>query len=305
MERLHYPHPRYGLAPGAFPPVARGPLCAAYGGSIAEPSKETRHETMSTVRKLGVIAVMALTLSAPASSTALPTSSGPRATPPEAASTTRGGHTARQGALLVSQFTPIGADVAWATTEPAATSNPSKPFPQRIIRTTDAGQSWRDVTPAGLTVATGDRYISTADFLDADHAWVVHSGVADGSPQTLVSTSDGGHHWSTIGRLPSPYCEVQFVNATDGWCVEVGAASGEDEVIVYQTTDGGRRWALVSKSASPTGTPGSPGQPAPRMRQAAHVSHPEERVGWLLTATPGFRRSTRRPTEGTRGSDRP
>jgi photosystem II stability/assembly factor-like uncharacterized protein len=108
-------------------------------------------------------------------------------------------------------------------------------------------------------MATGDRYISGTGFLGVDRAWVVHGGLVDGSPQFLVSTSDGGSHWSTLGRLPSPYCGVQFVNAADGWCVESGAASGEDPVTVYQTTDGGRRWALVSKSASPTGTPGSPG----------------------------------------------
>ena len=149
--------------------------------------------------------------------------------------------------------------MAWATTEPVGSSNPTKPFPQRIIRTTDAGQRWQDVTPPGLALATGDRYISGADFLDVDHAWVVHGGVVDGSPQFLVSTSDGGHHWSTLGRLPSPYCGAQFVDPTDGWCVASFAASGADQVIVYQTTDGGRRWALVSKSASLTGAPGSPG----------------------------------------------
>jgi photosystem II stability/assembly factor-like uncharacterized protein len=258
---------------------------------------------MTTTRKLGVIAVsvMALTLAACTSSTSLPSSTrrsttlitvrspststtGPKAALPVSASTTRD-LTSRGGDLLVSQFTAIGADVAWASTEPVASSSPTKPFPQRIIRTTDGGLRWQNLTPPGLALAEGDRYIlHPPDFLDADHAWVVHGGVADGSPQILVATSDGGSHWSTLGRLPSPYCEVQFVDAAHGWCVASGAASGQEQVSVYQTTDGGRRWSLVSKSASITGTPGSPGSlPVVCDKQLTFLT---PRKGWASFSCP-------------------
>jgi photosystem II stability/assembly factor-like uncharacterized protein len=154
----------------------------------------------------------------------------------------------------IGQFEPVGPDVAWATTSGSG-SAPT----QQILRSIDGGVRWQDVTPPGMARAAGDHWITGTDFLDSNHAWVVSSGIADGGPQTLVWTSDGGQRWSRIGRLPSFDCNVQFVNLSDGWCVTVGAALGSDQVIVYRTTDGAHRWTLVSKGKSATGSPGWPG----------------------------------------------
>lgn len=162
------------------------------------------------------------------------------------------------GGQGIQQLTPVGADVVWASTNPATTTTTAEPFPQ-VVRSSDGGRTWQVVTPPSLE--TAQRSISDADFLDATHAWVAY-GRLSGGPQTLAATSDGGQHWTTVGRLPSAYCRtLQFVDAADGWCVEVGAAMGEDQVDVYQTTDGGRTWPLISHSATATapGTPGSAG----------------------------------------------
>jgi photosystem II stability/assembly factor-like uncharacterized protein len=179
--------------------------------------------------------------------------------------------------MMAVQFTPIGPDVAWAWLNPAGGST-STTYPQRIVRTTDGGASWDDVTPPGFALGSGDSYFSSALFLGTTDAWVTFARPQDGAPQSLLRTTDGGREWSSLGRLPSPYCIVQFVDVSDGWCVEVAAALGSDQVVVYRTSDGARHWSLISQSASPTGAPGSPGSlPLPCSKRVGFVS---DREGW-------------------------
>jgi len=180
-------------------------------------------------------------------------------------------------AMMALEFAPIGPDVAWAWLNPAGDST-SSIFPQRIVRTTDAGASWDNVTPPGLALGAGDRYFSSAFFLGPTDAWVTFGGPQDGAPQSLLRTTDAGHAWSSLGRLPSPYCIVQFLDVSHGWCVEVAAALGSDQVVVYRTNDGARHWTLVSKSASATGAPGWPGSlPLACSKRVRFVS---DREGW-------------------------
>jgi photosystem II stability/assembly factor-like uncharacterized protein len=63
----------------------------------------------------------------------------------------------------------------------------------------------------------------------------------------LYRTVDGGQAWQRLPKLPAA-CEVEFLDVLHGWCIEIGAASGSENVIIWRTRDGGRRWELASRT---------------------------------------------------------
>ena len=161
--------------------------------------------------------------------------------------------------VSISALRPIGPDGAWVWLDRSSSHTASSRYAEEIALTLDGGRSWLVRTPPGLATANADRSIVQLAAAGTADAWVSYAGVTTGSPQTLVATTDGGRRWRRRGRLPSPYCALQFLSAEVGWCVTTLAATGTEAVTVYRTGDGGRHWTLESASASPQqpGTPGS------------------------------------------------
>ena len=147
--------------------------------------------------------------------------------------------------LLVS-FTPESATTWWAVIESDLTSQ------AYVVRTTNAGQTWRDVlTPPGQGVAA-------SAFLNADTAWIATGGPGTTNPP-LYRTTDGGQTWRRLGTDPNA-CQLQFVDPVRGWCVDIGAAAGSETVELYRTSSGGQNWTLASRTgfgAGPQSTPGA------------------------------------------------
>lgn len=127
------------------------------------------------------------------------------------------------------------------------TSNPGSLAPSSLVpaRTTDGGGTWSDVTPSRARVtptSASDLFV-----LDAERAWL-------GVGTTLFSTSDGGASWTRLATFDQ-LGSLDFINTQDGWDMEnLGAASGQDAVKIFRTTDGGRRWSLVARSPSLVGS---------------------------------------------------
>ncbi|MFZ5597583.1 MAG: WD40/YVTN/BNR-like repeat-containing protein [Bacillota bacterium] len=119
-----------------------------------------------------------------------------------------------------------------------------------LLRTSDGGRNWADVTPPGAGKAVRGLEL---EFLDASTAWVAVS--SDSKPQlTIFRTADSGRNWSgTVvekksgGNLYGAY--LDFIDAKHGWLMiepEHGMSSRPGEL--YQTGDGGDHWSLVSLS---------------------------------------------------------
>ena len=103
-----------------------------------------------------------------------------------------------------------------------------------ILATTDGGVHWR------LQRAVSSFYRFTAvAFADARHGWAVGgTGGAAMKPGFIMTTSDGGAHWTTL--LPGTADRlngVSFVDARRGWVVG-------NRGVVYHTSDGGRSWVI-------------------------------------------------------------
>ena len=107
-----------------------------------------------------------------------------------------------------------------------------------LVRTADSGMHWRPVSPVRGPI--------TLDALDGTTAFVATGPT---SRPVLYRTVDGGQAWRRLATLPAP-CGVEFVDVLHGWCVEIGAASGSENVDLWRTTDGGSQWALASRTGA-------------------------------------------------------
>jgi photosystem II stability/assembly factor-like uncharacterized protein len=131
-----------------------------------------------------------------------------------------------------------------------------------IIRTTNGGISWSDVTPNTLLPA---RVTVTATYFPtARVAWAALINAAAQNPTTaiIIHTGDGGRTWQrgTV-RLANPgqIGEILFLaGGRVGWLfADLGAGAGSQAVQIFRTTDGGVRWISVSTTTSPHASPGS------------------------------------------------
>ena len=126
----------------------------------------------------------------------------------------------------------------------------------RILRTTDGGAHWEDVTPRRVRPSTW-----TTFFLDADHAWLA-SSLQPGSPTgdftvEVYRTADGGRSWQQVATITPGWgfpATIDFIDSKHGWILmkQDGTVdpSGFSTVALYGTVDGGATWEMLSQADS-------------------------------------------------------
>lgn len=124
----------------------------------------------------------------------------------------------------------------------------------RVLRSTDRGQHWTDVTPVPHGVG-GSFYA-----LDDDRAWFV-TILSPASGSDIFHTVDGGKVWARSGAalaINGPE-SLDFVDPINGWAtVGLGAAAGSEGVAVLRSVDGGASWSRVADTGDPTTPSPSP-----------------------------------------------
>jgi photosystem II stability/assembly factor-like uncharacterized protein len=144
----------------------------------------------------------------------------------------------------------ISAKAGWAL---LATSNPTagKGAPLQAARTVDGGRRWVTVGPAAIAGLAGEPIVLQA--ATPSRAWVaVYLQARPGGHATteVFGTSTGGASWSR--SAPAGQAQpiaVDFLDPAHGWLLEnLGQAMGQGWVVVYRTTDAGRRWSLTAQT---------------------------------------------------------
>ncbi len=125
-----------------------------------------------------------------------------------------------------------------------------------LLRTTDGGATWRDVTPPENTdPAAPLGKGATAFFLDANTAWAAYYDRAIGPAATsavIWRTADEGKTWTSSQPLDTKDAafyspsDLVFVDGKTGWLLaHVDAGMMHDYVFVFATSDGGQTWKRI------------------------------------------------------------
>jgi photosystem II stability/assembly factor-like uncharacterized protein len=160
----------------------------------------------------------------------------------------------------------VDAGTGWALTE------------KRLLRTTDGGTRWVDVTPQRSSLTRE----SAGDFLDGFTAWLSIPRHETGTIE-IIRTADGGRTWRPM-ILSTPRVEqITFVNHRDGWILASrGAGAGSEAVDIFHTADGGTTWARIARAAP--GNAGSGGIPLSGIKSG--LSFLTSSVGWITGSWP-------------------
>lgn|SRR5487761_1428941 len=147
-----------------------------------------------------------------------------------------------------------------------------------LYRTSDGGNTW-----ARQPLVQAGGYVLSADFVDAEHGWLLAQAATEG--EALLRTNDGGRTWTGLGN-PVVYSDwayrVVFSDSTNGWLYSESA-----EPYAYQSHDGGISWQRVSL----------PGPPGGRAATASGLSageryyvaaHPTQGAGVSVTVVIGL-----------------
>jgi photosystem II stability/assembly factor-like uncharacterized protein len=147
----------------------------------------------------------------------------------------------------------VSAKAGWAIAW-SGDPNSSAPVYSRLLRTSDGGRAWVNVTPAGASELLHSlNSYPVLDVISADSAWLAvtrqHSDTESDLARTGVfETADAGRTWraSALIRAKGDVVALSVAGRKDGWLLRsLGSAAGQNVVGLDRSTDGGRRWEPV------------------------------------------------------------
>lgn len=122
-----------------------------------------------------------------------------------------------------------------------------------ILRTTDGGRTWLDITPPELTAGPneyGNRVRAAGFFLDENTAWVSFVNHDDTFNFRVWRTTNGGNTWEQgelilEGEIWDMVLDWEFIDANQGWAMlGGGVATGSQPAMLVHTNDGGANWEV-------------------------------------------------------------
>ncbi|MGV9688216.1 WD40/YVTN/BNR-like repeat-containing protein [Streptomyces sp. NPDC003444] len=166
-----------------------------------------------------------------------------------------------------------------------------------VLRTTDGGRSWRNVSPPG---AEGLEFRDVEAF-DARRAVVL--AIGEGEASRVLRTEDGGATWTESFRNTDPrafYDCMTFFDHRNGLAMS-DPVDGKYRIL--STRDGGRSWRVLPNAGMPEALPGEAGFAASGQclvsagsrdvwlatggAATARVLHSADRgLTWTVTASP-------------------
>ncbi|MFC9944921.1 WD40/YVTN/BNR-like repeat-containing protein [Streptomyces pratensis] len=122
-----------------------------------------------------------------------------------------------------------------------------------VLRTTDGGRHWRDVSPEG---AAGLEFRDIEAF---DRRRAVALAIGEGEASRVFRTGDGGRTWTESFRNPDErafYDCLTFFDSRHGLAMS-DPVDGKFRIL--STSDGGRNWRVLPDAGMPAAQPGEAG----------------------------------------------
>ncbi len=146
-----------------------------------------------------------------------------------------------------------------------------------LLRTSDGGLTWYNVTPAGAS-SIGR---ASVFFPSSSAGWVLTGSPVDAG--SLYRTTDGGLTWAHYD-VPFNNGDIQFLDNTHGFVLSsLGVAMNKEAVAIYQTSDGGATW--VRKFHNDPTIPGT-GTSLPLGGHKNGITFRDATTGWIGGETP-------------------
>ncbi|MFD4018789.1 WD40/YVTN/BNR-like repeat-containing protein [Streptomyces sindenensis] len=122
-----------------------------------------------------------------------------------------------------------------------------------VLRTSDGGLTWRDVSPQGAAE------LELRDIEAFDGRRAVALAIGEGEASRVLRTEDGGATWTESFRNTDPRA---FFNCLTFFDSRHGLAAGDPvdgKFRVLSTADGGRSWRVLPDAGMPAALPGEAG----------------------------------------------
>lgn len=117
---------------------------------------------------------------------------------------------------------------------------------KNVLRTSDGGASWYNVTPPGVSALVSTQGEPAACyFLDPQTGWVDVPGADPTTSGTFYRTTDGGATWAS-SAVPFGSGWIKFLDPRVGWDLTgLSSSMSGHAVAVFTTADGGVTWSRV------------------------------------------------------------
>jgi photosystem II stability/assembly factor-like uncharacterized protein len=142
----------------------------------------------------------------------------------------------------------VDALTGWAVTD--------EPDANALLRTTDGGIHWRDVTPlnsSGQPVSVCCLMVLTPLI-----SWVLSARDFSATTTKIFHTVDGGRTWRSTAIPAYSGVSIHFINTRDGWWLFGVGALGSMEADIYRSTDAGVTWFKVASTTADNESSGLP-----------------------------------------------
>ncbi|QBD82975.1 hypothetical protein EPA93_46245 [Ktedonosporobacter rubrisoli] len=124
-----------------------------------------------------------------------------------------------------------------------------------ILKTTDGGMHWKDVTPANA----GLNQFARGNFLDQQSAWIAipPTQQREGPGIDILHTANGGQSWQKA-HIDDPLVATidvpHFLGTQQGW-LEASSTPGAGHAgsDIWYTTDGGQSWTKIASNMGNNG----------------------------------------------------
>jgi len=133
---------------------------------------------------------------------------------------------------------------------------------EHVLRSSDAGRHWSDVTPANAPTTSAPAPVPDPVLfaVDDNAAWVAY-GSFIGGPYVIFRTTNGGSTWvaASAPLQRGGIVQLYFVDRAHGWATaSLGAAAGSEGIAILRTVDGGVSWSLIAQTNDPSTNQSSP-----------------------------------------------